>query len=46
MKIKLDEKTVAAIEDIISRGNDAEVHRKKDKYVVMEVKKQIKVAPV
>lgn len=46
MKIKLDEKTITAIEGIIGRGNDAEVHRKKDQLVVLEVKKTIRSAPV
>ena len=43
----MDEKTVKAIEAIIKRGNDprgndAEIRRKGDGYVVLEVKKTIK----
>lgn len=38
----MDAKTIQAIEAIIKRGNDAEIRRKGDEYVVMEVKKTIK----
>ena len=38
----MDEKTVMAIEAIIKRGNDAEIRRKGDGYIVLEVKKTIK----
>ena len=38
----MDEKTIKAIEAIIKRGNDAEIRRKGDGYVVLEVKKTIK----
>lgn len=38
----MDEKTIKAIEDIIRRGNDVEVRRKGNGYVVIEVKKSIK----
>jgi hypothetical protein len=38
----MDEKTVKAIEAIIKRGNDAEIRRKGDGYIVLEVKKTIK----
>ena len=38
----LSEKTIKAIEDIIKRGNDAEIRRKGDGYIVLEVKKTIK----
>lgn len=41
----IDEKTVAAIEEIIRRGNDAEVRRRGDGLVVIEVKKTIKYSP-
>lgn len=38
----MDEKTLQAIEAILKRGNDAEVRRKGDGYIVLEVKKTIK----
>ena len=38
----MDEKTIKVIEAIIKRGNDAEIRRKGDGYVVLEVKKTIK----
>ena len=41
----LDDKAKRAIEEILKRGNDAQVQRKKDGYVVIEVKKQIKYTP-
>lgn len=38
----MDVETIRAIEAIIKRGNDAEIRRKGDGYVVLEVKKTIK----
>lgn len=38
----MDEKTIKTIESILKRGNDAEIRRKGDGYVVLEVKKTIK----
>ena len=38
----MDEKTIKTIEAIIQRGNDAEVRKKGDGVVVLEVKKTIK----
>lgn len=38
----MDDKTIKAIEEIIKRGNDAEIRRKGNGYVVIEVKKTIK----
>ena len=38
----MDNETIKAIEDIIRRGNDAEIRRKGDGYIVLEVKKTIK----
>ena len=38
----MDEKTIKTIEANIKRGNDAEIRRKEDGYVVLEVKKTIK----
>lgn len=38
----MDNETITAIEDIIRRGNDAEIRRKGDGYIVLEVKKTIK----
>lgn len=41
-ELLLSEKTIKAIEAIIKRGNDAEIRRKGDGYIVLEVKKTIK----
>ena len=38
----MDNEIIKAIEAIIKRGNDAEVRRKGDGYIVLEVKKTIK----
>lgn len=38
----MDAKTIQAIEAILKRGNDAEIRRKGDGYIVLEVKKSIK----
>lgn len=38
----MDNETIKAIEAIIKRGNDAEVRRKGDGYIVLEIKKSIK----
>lgn len=38
----MDDKLMQAIEAIIRRGNDAELRRKGDGYIVLEVKKTIK----
>ncbi len=38
----MDEKTIQTIEAIIKRGNDAEVRKKGDGVVILEVKKTIK----
>ena len=38
----MDEGVIKAIEAITKRGNDAEVRRKGDGYIVLEVKKTIK----
>lgn len=38
----MDEKTVQAIEAALKRGNDVEIRRKGDGYIVLEVKKTIK----
>lgn len=37
--------TIDAIEAILKRGNDVEIRRKGDSYVVLEVKKTIKYSP-
>ena len=39
MTVKIDEKAIAAIKAALDRGNDAEVRRKGDGVVVMEIKK-------
>lgn len=41
MKIKLDEKAIMAIEAALTKGNNAEVKRKGDGVVVMEVNRTI-----
>ena len=41
----MDDKLMQAIEAIIRRGNDAEIRRKGDGYIVLEVKKTIKYSP-
>ena len=38
----MDNETIKAIEAIIKRGDDAEIRRKGDGYIVLEVKKTIK----
>lgn len=38
----MDDNLLKAIEAIIRRGNDAEIRRKGDGYIVLEVKKTIK----
>lgn len=38
----MDNETIKTIEAIIRRGNDAEIRRKGDGYIVLEVKKTIK----
>lgn len=37
-----NDEIIKAIEAIIKRGNDAEIRRKGDGYIVLEVKKTIK----
>lgn len=41
----MDEAAIKAIDDILKRGNNAEVRRKGEGCVVMEVKKSIVYAP-
>ena len=38
----MDNETIKAIEAITNRGNDAEIRRKGNGYIVLEVKKTIK----
>lgn len=38
----IDEKAIKAIEAIIKRGGDAEVRKKGDNVIILEVKKTIK----
>ena len=42
LESELKNETIKAIEAIIKRGNDAEIRRKGDGYIVLEVKKTIK----
>lgn len=34
--------TIKAIEDILKRGNDVQIQRKRNGYIVLEVKREIK----
>lgn len=43
--ISLNEIAVAEIEEILRRGNDAEVKRRGEGCIVLEVKKTIKYSP-
>ena len=38
----MSEQTIRAIEALLKRGNDVEIRRKGDGYIVLEVKKSIK----
>ena len=38
----MDEQIIKAIEAILKRGNDVEIRRKNNGYIVLEVKKTIK----
>lgn len=38
----MNDDTMRAVEAILKRGNDAEIRRKGDGYIVLEVKKTIK----
>lgn len=38
----IDNEVIQAIEAILKRGNDVEIRRKGDGYIVLEVKKTIK----
>ncbi len=40
--ITMDDKTIHAIMAILKRGNNAEIRRKGDGVIVLEVKKEIK----
>lgn len=42
MTVKLDEKAILAIEAALNRGNNAEVRRKQDGVMVLEVQRKIK----
>jgi hypothetical protein len=41
----MTDQTIKAIEAILKRGNDVEIRRKGDSYIVLEVKKTIKYSP-
>lgn len=43
MNIK-DDKLLTAIDEILQRGNDVQIQRKKDGYVVLEVNKIIRMS--
>lgn len=38
----MDDKAIKAIEEILKRGNNAEIRKKGDGCIVLEVKKEIK----
>ncbi len=38
----MDQKTIKTIEEIVEKGNDAEVRKRGEKLIVLEVKKTIK----
>lgn len=40
-EVKLRPETVGAIEKILKKGNSAEIKRRKDDVIVLEVKKEI-----
>ena len=42
---KMNEEIIKAIEAIIKRGNDVEIRRKGDGYIILEIKKTIKYSP-
>ena len=42
---RIDDAAVTAIEDILRRGNDAEVKRRGEGCIVLEIKKTIKYPP-
>lgn len=41
----MTDQTIKANEAILKRGNDVEIRRKGDSYIVLEVKKTIKYSP-
>ncbi len=41
MAVKIDDKVIAAVEEILKRGNDAVIRRKGDSVVVLEEKRKI-----
>lgn len=42
MTVKLDKQAISAIEAALNRGSNAEVRRKQDGVIVLEVQKKIK----
>lgn len=38
----MDEKAIKTIESILARGNDVQIQRRKDGFLILEVKKEIK----
>ena len=42
MNFELSRRDIAVIGEILKRGNDVEIRRKGDGYVILEVKKTIK----
>lgn len=41
----MDESVIKAAEEIIKKGNDVEIRRKGDGYIVLEIKRKIKYPP-
>ena len=42
--VQCDDKLIAAINEILRRGNDVQIQRKKDGYIVLEVNKIIRMS--
>ena len=41
----MDESVIKAAEEILQTGNDVEIRRKGDGYIVLEIKRKIKYPP-
>lgn len=41
-ELQADEKVLSVVEEIVKRGNEAEIRKRGDGYIVLEVKKTIK----
>lgn len=45
MNVKVDHTALEVIEDILKRGNDVRIKRKKDSYIILEESEKIKYNP-